>query len=199
MGRTVAARLLGVAALVGGVALGLASASEWQVRDIYWAAPEAAARVLSAQALTASLNYTTAREALTRCVTTISSKYFEGLADADKSKVVLNCRDFALELTKKNTPHAEANLLLALLGDDVRDADAVSDNLNAAQNLAPRDRFNVEWRLILAHRTSQWSDSALTGYDCAGDLQLLGEHLPANQTLAFLRDNKANLLEECAA
>ena len=197
--RTLTVRFLGAATLAGSLVLGLAAARERQAGDIYGAAPEAAARVLSVLALNPNLSYNTAREALTRCVTTITSKYFEGLADAEKSNLVLNCRDFARELVERNAPHAEAHILLALLGDDARDADAVRENLAAAQKLAPRDRFNVEWRLILAHRASQWSGAIPTGYDCARDLQLLETHLPGNRTLAFLRGNNARLLERCAA
>ena len=192
-------RFLGVATLALGLILSLASAREWKAGDIYGAGPEEAARVLSAQALSPNLNYNTTRELLTRCVTTSSGGYFEGLADAEKSKIVLNCRDYAHGLLKENAPHAEAHLLLALRGADMQDADAVRENLAAAQNFALSDRFNVEWRLILAHRVSRWSGGALTGYDCAGDLQLLEAHLPGNRTLAFLRDSRASLPGECAA
>ena len=197
--RTLTVRFLGAATLAGSVVLGLAAARERQAGDIYGAAPEAAAGILGTLALNPNLSYNTAREALTRCVTTITSSYFEGLADAEKSKAVLNCRDFALGLAVHNAPHAEAHILLALLGDDARDADAVGENLATAQDLAPRDRFNVEWRLILAHRASQWSSAILTGYDCARDLQLLETQLPGNRTLTFLRDNNAPLLERCGA
>ena len=199
MMQTLSVRFLGAATLAGSLVLSVAAGREWKSDNIYGAGPEAAARVLSAQAFDPSLSYMTSREILTRCVTTISSRHFEGLADAEKSKIARNCRDFALGVAKESAPHAEAHLLLALLGADAQDADAVLENLAAAQDLAPRDRFNVEWRLILAHRASQWSDDALTGYDCARDLQLLERHLPGNRTLTFLRDNNAPLLERCAA
>jgi len=192
-------RLLGITALCGSLALGVSSANEWRVQDIYWADPEPAAGILMSGALTPHLSYMTSREILTRCVTTISSAYFEGLADADKSTIALNCRDFAFGSVQENAPHAEAHLLLALLGADTQNADAVIENLAAAQNLAPRDRFNVEWRLILAHRVSLWLGGALTGYDCARDLQLLETHLPGNRTLAFLRESNTSLPRECAA
>ena len=197
--RALTVRFLGAATLAGSLVLGLAAARERQAGDIYGAAPEAAARILGTLALNPNLSYNTAREALTRCVTTITSSYYEGLADAEKSNLVLNCRDFAQELAERNVPHAEAYLLFALLGADIQDNDAMGENLAAAQKLAPRDRFNVEWRLILAHRASQWSSATLTGYDCARDLQLLETHLPGNRTLAFLRGNNAPLLERCAA
>jgi len=197
--RTLTVRFVGAATLAGSLVLGLAAARERQAGDIYGAAPEAAAGILGTLALNPNLSYNTAREALTRCVTTITSSYFEGLADAEKSKAVLNCRDFALGLAVHNAPHAEAHILLALLGEDAGDAVALAENLAAAQKLAPRDRFNVEWRLILAHRASQWSSGTLTGYDCARDLQLLETHLPGNRTVTFLRDNNAPLLERCGA
>ena len=199
MMQTQSVRVVGVATLAAGLALGLAAGRESESSDIYGAGPEAAAQALSTRAMSPSLSYMTSREILTRCVTTISSAYFEGLADVAKSTIALNCRDFALQLVQESAPHAEAHLLLALLGADAQDADVVRDHLAAAQNLAPRDRFNVEWRLILAHRVSLWSGGALTGYDCARDLQLLETHLPGNQTLAFLRDSKTSLPRECAA
>lgn len=190
---------VGLMSLAAAVYLAQAAQAEWEVKDIYWSEPEMSVVVLSSRHLDTNYSYNTSRELLTRCITTISSKYFEQVADAENSTISIYCRNFAQGLIEKNAPHAEAHLLLALLGEDMRDPDAVRDNLAAAQNLAPRDRFNVEWRLILAHRASQWSGEALDGYDCGGDLQLLGEHLPANQTLAYLRDNNASLLEKCAA
>lgn len=185
--------------MTAAVYLAQAAHSEWKVSEIYWSSPEVSAALLSKSQLDKNYSYNTSREVLTRCVTTISSKHFVGLVDAEKSAVTLNCRNLALGLVAKNASHAEAHLLLALLGDDMQDADVVRGNLAASQGLAPRDRFNVEWRLILAHRASQWSDVALTGYDCAGDLRLLETHLPGNRTLAFLRDGGASLPRECAA
>ena len=190
---------VGVMSLAAAAYLAQAAQAEWEVKDIYWSEPEMSVVVLSSRHLDTSYSYNTSRELLTRCMTTISSKYFEEVTDAENSTVSNYCRNFAQGLMEKNGRHAEAHLLLALLGEDMRDPDAVRSNLSASQVLAPRDRFNVEWRLILAHRASQWSGEALDGYDCGGDLQLLGEHLPANQTLAYLRDNNASLLEKCAA
>jgi len=190
---------VGVMSLAAAAYLAQAAQAEWAVTDIYWSEPEISAGVLSSRHLDTSYSYNTSRELLTRCITTISSKYFEEVTDAENSTISTYCRNFAQGLVEKNARHAEAHLLLALLGEDMRDPDAVRSNLSASQVLAPRDRFNVEWRLILAHRASQWSGEALDGYDCRGDLQLLGEHLPANQTLAYLRDNNAPLLEKCSA
>ena len=195
----VGTKLIGLMCLTAAGYLAQAAHSEWKISEIYWSKPEVSAAVLGGTQLDKQYSYNTSREILTRCVTTISSKHFAGLVDAEKSAVVLNCRDFAHSLVEKNTPQAEAHLLLALLGDDARAAGAVQQNLTAAQNLAPRDQFNVEWRLILAHRVSHWSGGALTGYDCARDLQLLEAQLPSNRTLAFLRDKNASLLERCAA
>ena len=185
--------------LAAAVYLAQAAQAEWEVKDIYWSEPEMSVVVLSIRHLDTNYSYNTSRELLTRCMTTISSKYFEEVTDAENSTISTYCRNFAQGLIEKNARHAEAHLLIALLGEDMRDPDAVRSNLSASQVLAPRDRFNVEWRLILAHRASQWSGEALDGYDCRGDLQLLGEHLPANQTLAYLRDNNAPLLEKCSA
>ena len=190
---------VGVMSLAAAAYLAQAAQAEWAVKDIYWSEPEISAGVLSSRHLDTNYSYNTSRELLTRCITTISSRYFEEVADAENSTISMYCRNFAQGLMEKNGRHAEAHLLLALLGEDMRDPDAVRSNLSASQVLAPRDRFNVEWRLILAHRASQWSGEALDGYDCGGDLQLLWEHLPANQTLAYLRDNNASLLEKCAA
>ena len=195
----VVTKLIGLLCLTAAGYLAQAAHSEWKISKIYWSNPEVSAAVLSRTQLDKNYSYNTSREILTRCVTTISSKHFDGLVDAEKSAVALKCRNYALGLITENAPQAEAHLLLALLGEDMQDADAVRGNLAASQGLAPRDRFNVEWRLILAHRTSRWSDGALTGYDYAGDLRLLETHVPGNRTLAFLRDRRASLPRECAA
>ena len=189
------AKLIGVAALVGSLSQGIISVREWHAKDIYWADPEAAANVLSGNNLTSRLTYNTAREVLTRCVTAISSRYFEALPDAQKSSISLGCRSIA----NVNLNHSEGHLFLALLSQDMQDGEAALDHLEKSRILAPRDRFNIEWRLILAHRIRQWSNKTITNYTCANDLQIVEAYLPDNQTFNFLREAGSPLLIECAA
>jgi len=194
-----AVRIIGALSIAASTYMGLAAAREWHVRDIYGADEFLGSKILSEQKLDPRLSYKTTREALTRCITTRSSTWFNLISKSDRTAIDNNCQTFAAATLSIGAKHSEAHILLALLGADMQDTDAVRENLAAAQNLAPRDRFNVEWRLILAYRTSRWSGGALTGYDCAGDLQLLEAHLPGNRTLAFLQDSKASLPEACAA
>jgi hypothetical protein len=168
---------------------------EWHAKDIYWADPEAAANVLRGNNLTPRLTYNTAREVLTRCITAISSRYFEALPGAQKSSISLSCRSIA----NVNLNHSEGHLFLALFSHDMQDGEAALYHLEKSRILAPRDQFNIEWRLILAHRIRQWSNETISNYSCANDLQIVEAYLPDSKTLNFLRDAGSPMLKECAA
>ena len=190
---------VGVMSLVAAAYLAQAAQAEWAVKDIYWSEPEISAGVLSSRHLDTSYSYNTSRELLTRCITTISSRYFEEVADAENSTISIYCRNLAQGLVEKNARHAEAHLLLALLGEDMREQGAVRGNLSASQVLAPRDRFNVEWRLILASRITPQISSLTTDYNCGADVRVLASNLSNNRTLQLLRTHHSEFIEQCSA
>ena len=190
---------VGVMSLAAAAYLAQAAQAEWAVKDIYWSEPEISAGVLSSRHLDTSYSYNTSRELLTRCITTISSRYFEEVADAENSTISIYCRNLAQGLVEKNARHAEAHLLLALLGEDMREQGAVRGNLSASQVLAPRDRFNVEWRLILASRITPQISSLTTDYNCGADVRVLASNLSNNRTLQLLRTHHSEFIEQCSA
>lgn len=190
---------VGVMSLAAAAYLAQAAQAEWAVKDIYWSEPEISAGVLSSRHLDTNYSYNTSRELLTRCITTISSRYFEEVADAENSTISIYCRNLAQGLVEKNARHAEAHLLLALLGEDMREQGAVRGNLSASQVLAPRDRFNVEWRLILASRITPQISSFTTDYNCGADVRVLASNLSNNRTLQLLRTHHSEFIEQCSA
>lgn len=100
----VTTKLIGLMCLAAAGYLAQAAQAEWKVVQIFWSKPKMSVAVLHNTQLDTKYSYNISREVLTRCLTTISSGYFEGLTDAEKSRIGLNCHNFAQGLVKKISP-----------------------------------------------------------------------------------------------
>ena len=197
---TLSIKCLGIAALVGSGILALNAGREYNLRDIYGADLNTSIEILQTNDLASNLSYTTTRKALTLCMMTIGSQQFSVLNDGPKSKIALTCEVLASEVVARGAAHPEAHLIAAFRAVDLGDDALAAAELASSQALAPVDRFNTEWRLILGHRLAAYGSDRLAGpYKCAKDFDLLATHLPRSRTLTWLREVQSPLLKACGA
>lgn len=193
-----AVRIIGALSIAASAYLGLAAAREWHVRDIYGADEFLGSKILSEQKLDPRLSYKTTREALTRCITTRSSTWFTLISESDRTAIDNNCQTFAAATLSIGAKHSEAHILLAdyeIQGDNFGEA---VDHIVGSSSLAPVDRFNIEWRLILSDRLMSQSGEKTLHYNCTRDLDLLSRNSPGSVTLTDLSNAKSPILKSCA-
>ena len=177
--------------------MSVAASREWAIKNIYWADEFLSSEILTEQTLDSRVSYVTAREILLRCLSTGDSIWFSLLIETNRSKIKQNCITFAEAVVATELQHAEAHLLLAQAAIAEGEYQKVTFHITSSSVLAPRDRFNIEWRLLLSDKLVRHAPNAKVEKFCVEDLRRLSQRLPNSEVLTMLKVTNSPLNSLC--
>ena len=190
-------KFLGITLLIAASYTANEGIKEIKYRKIYGADEYLSTGILSSQAISNELGYLTTRKILTQCLVTFSSMWFDLLSEETRTDISKNCEKLSKEIVLAEKRHAEAHLILAYAALKSANINSIKEHLESSSIFAPVDRFNLEWRLLIAHRAFEASQDQIVYNKCEYDLSLLMKNSKTSLILPNLINKKSLVLEKC--
>jgi len=191
------AKFLGIIFLIAASYTANEGINEIKYRKIYEADEYLSSTILSSQPISKKLGYLTTRKILTQCLVTFSSRWFDLLSEDKRTDISKNCEKLSTEIILAEKRHSEAHLILAYAALKAANIDVVQEHLESSAIFAPVDRFNVEWRLLIAHEAFEENQDQIVYNRCTYDLGLLFKNSKNSPVLSNLINKKSSVLEKC--